>query len=104
VFRREGVQQEVLVEMDFTWAGNQKFQLQVRVPLCSLPLTHPVKVLMLHMGCSSQTLACRRGNSSTGISIACTEAMLRALILTASLLGMQVSCLVMVQRANTLLV
>ena len=33
VFRREGVQQEVLVEMDFSWAGNQKFQLQVRT-LC----------------------------------------------------------------------
>lgn len=31
VFRREGAQQEVLVEMDFTWAGNQKFQLQVGI-------------------------------------------------------------------------
>lgn len=29
VFRRDNAQQEVLVEMDFTWAGNQKFQLQV---------------------------------------------------------------------------
>ncbi|EIE19981.1 hypothetical protein COCSUDRAFT_44371 [Coccomyxa subellipsoidea C-169] len=37
VFRREGVQQEVLVEMDFSWAGNQKFQLQIN-PLPRLPV------------------------------------------------------------------
>ncbi|BDA51337.1 Synaptotagmin-2 [Coccomyxa sp. Obi] len=37
VFRRDHAQQEVLVEMDFTWAGNQKFQLQIN-PLPNLPV------------------------------------------------------------------
>ena len=29
VFRQESLVEELLIEMDLTWTGNQKFQLQV---------------------------------------------------------------------------